>query len=203
MIKQRLFAQFRNPHGPLGWVAGRIMSRRESNVARTLATVDLLDLASGDRVLEIGHGPGVGLEAALAVAGEVVGLEQSTAMRSMAARRNRAAVRDGRLLFVVADAQDPPPDLDGFDAIFSSNVWQFWPDQVGTLAAWRDRLESGGTMAVIFRPPLAGATEAEAHEAGERISEQLGEAGYCDVRLELIQIGDVPAVCGLGRRPLG
>ena len=116
MIKQRLFAQFRNPHGPLGWVAGRIMSKRESNVARTLATVDLLETCTGDRVLEIGHGPGVGLEAALAVSGDVVGLERSTSMRSMAARRNRAAVRDGRLVFVVADAQDPPPGLDGFDA---------------------------------------------------------------------------------------
>ncbi len=203
MIKQRLFAQFRNPHGPLGWVAGRIMSKRESNVARTLATVDLLELAPGDRVLEIGHGPGVGLEAALAVSGDVVGLERSTSMRSMAARRNRAAVRDGRLVFVVADAQDPPPGLDGFDAIFSSNVWQFWTDQVGTLAAWRDRLEPGGIMAVTFRPPLAGSTEAEAREAGDRIAGQLGEAGYCDVRLELIPVGDVPAVCGLGRRSPG
>jgi len=201
VITERLVAQFRNPHGPLGWVAGGVMSRRESNVTRTLATVDLLELSAPDRVLEIGHGPGVGLAAALAVADEVVGLEQSTAMRSMAERRNRAAVRSGRLSLVIADAQDPPPGLDGFDAIFSSNVWQFWSDQVATLSAWRDRLRPGGTMAVTFRPPLSGATEREALEAGGLVVDQLAEAGYRDVRLVAIPIGEVPAVCGLGRRP--
>jgi SAM-dependent methyltransferase len=200
VIKERLVGQFRNPHGPLGWVAGRIMSKRESNVLRTLATVDLLELSATDRVLEIGHGPGIGLEAALAVAGEVVGLERSTAMRSMAARRNRSAVENGRLALVVADARHPPPEVAGFDAIFSSNVWQFWVDPVATLTAWRDRLVPHGTMAVTFRPPLTGATEDEALAAGERIVAQLEEAGYVDVRLESIPIGDVPAVCGLGRR---
>ncbi len=201
MIKQHLFAQFGHPTGALGWLAGRIMSRRESNVARTLATVDLLGLSSTDRVLEIGHGPGVGLEAALAVAGDVIGLERSTSMRSMAGRRNRQAVRDRRLSLVTGDAETPPPELGDFDAIFSSNVWQFWSDQVGTLVAWRERLTPGGRMAVTFRPPLAGATESEALEAGNLIVDQLEQAGYCDVRLEPIPIGAVPAVCGLGRRP--
>ena len=203
MIKQRLMRQFPNPQGPLGWVAGVIMSKREANIARTLATVELLELSSDDRVLEIGHGPGIGLEAALDAAGAVVGLEQSTAMRSMAARRNRRAVADGRLTFVVADAQHPPAGIGVFDAVFSSNVWQFWSDQVATLVAWRDHLTPGGRMAVTFRPPLSNATEAEALAAGDEIVEQLVEAGYVDVRLELIPVGDIPAVCALGRRAAG
>lgn len=201
MIKQRLMRQFPNPRGPLGWVAGVIMSRRDANVARTLATVDLLGLSPTDRVLEIGHGPGIGLEAALRVAGEVVGLEQSKKMRSMAARRNRTDVRTGRLSFVTADAQEPTGDLGEFDAIFSSNVWQFWSDPVVTLTWWRDRLVPGGTMAVTYRPPLAGATEADAVAAGDLIVRQLGEGGYDDVRLELVSIGAVPAVCAMGHRP--
>lgn len=179
------------------------MSKRESNVERTIATVDVLALAPTDRVLEIGHGPGVGLERSLAVAaqGSVVGLEQSTTMRSMAERRSKAAVETGRLTFVTADAQRPPTDIGQFDAIFSSNVWQFWDDPVDTLRRWRPHLEPGGTMAVTFRPPHPKADAAEALDAGNRIVDQLTEAGYADVHLETIPIGDVPAVCGIGSAP--
>jgi len=199
-IQQRLVSQFGHPRGPLGWVAGRIMSKRTSNVDRTLATIDLLDLSPTAGVLELGHGPGVGLERALAVVvdGSVVGLEQSTTMRSMAARRNRDAERSGRLTLVTADAQSPPPDIGQFDAIFSSNVWQFWSDPIETLRRWQAHLTPGGTMAVTFRPPHPKADEAEALGAGERIVDHLPQAGYHDVRLERIQIGDVPAVCGIG-----
>jgi SAM-dependent methyltransferase len=199
-IQQRLVSQFGHPRGPLGWVAGRIMSKRTSNVERTLATIELLDLKVTDRVLEIGHGPGVGLERVLAVVdqGSVVGLERSTAMTSMASRRNRAAVKSGRLTFVTADAQTPPADIGQFDAIFSSNVWQFWSDPIETLRRWRAHLTSDGVMAVTFRPPHPKADEGEALAAGQRIVDQLRQAGYRDVRLETFQIGDVPAVCGIG-----
>lgn len=201
-VKQHLFSQFANPRGPLGWLAGRIMSKRRGNVERTIATVGLLELSPAARVLELGHGPGVGLEAALAAVpdGVVVGLEQSTTMRSMAERRLRGAAKSGRLTFVTADAQSPPGDLGEFDAIFSSNVWQFWEDQVETLRRWWAHLAPGGRIAVTYRPPLADAQASEALEAGVRIVEQLREAGYAEVRLETIEIGDVPAVCGIAVR---
>ena len=200
-IRKHLHKQFGHPTGALGWLAGRIMSKRTSNVERTLATIDLLSLDPASRVLEIGHGPGVGLERVLQVVTDrsVVGLEQSTTMRSMAARRNKGAVDSGRLTLVTADAEQPPKDVGQFDAIFSSNVWQFWSDPVSTLARWRPHLASGGVMAVTFRPPHPKADEAEALAAGDRIIGHLSEAGYVDVRLETIPIGDVPAVCGLGR----
>ncbi len=203
-IRQRLIGQFGHPRGPLGWIAGRIMTKRTANVERTLATVDLLGLAPTDRVLELGHGPGIGLERALAMvpSGSVVGLERSATMRSMAARRNRAAAQDGRLRLVTADAQQPPADIGQFDAIFSSNVWLFWDDPAETLRRWLAHLNPGATMAVTFRPPHPKADTSEALAAGQKITDDLNEAGYCDVRLELIQIGEIPAVCGLGRAPL-
>jgi SAM-dependent methyltransferase len=200
-IKQHLFSQFANPRGPLGWLAGRIMSKRAGNVERTIAAIGLLELGAADRVLELGHGPGVGLERAPAAVpeGHVVGLEQSTTMPSMAARRNRGAVAGGRLSFVTADAQDPPTDLGEFDAIFSSNVWQFWADPVETLRRLAGHLAPGGRMAVTYRPPLAGATADEALDEAERIVGRLEAAGYARVRFETIEVGDVPAVVGLAR----
>lgn len=201
-LRQHIVGQFGHPRGPLGWLAGRVMSRRESNVERTIATVRLLGLRPEASVLELGHGPGIGLAHALAAApnGQVVGLERSTAMSSMAARRNRSAVRDGRLSLVVADAERPPTDIGTFDAIFSSNVWLFWQDPVTTLQAWSSHLVPGGVMAVTFRPPHPKADEVEAIAAGARIASDLSAAGYHQVRTELIPIGDVPAVCVLGLR---
>jgi SAM-dependent methyltransferase len=199
--KQHLISQFGHPRGALGWGAGWLMSKRVGNVQRTLATVDLLELRPGDRVLELGHGPGVGVERALAVVGRdgrVVGLERSATMRSMTARRNRTAIREGRLSLQVGDAAAPPADLGGFDAIFSSNVWLFWSDPVAVLRAYHGHLVPGGRMAVTFRPPHPDAGPVEALAAGERIAAQLDEAGYADVRVEQIPIGDVPAVCGIG-----
>ena len=64
-IKTHLYDQFREPRGPLGVLAGRIMSKRSSNRERSAWTVDLLDVQPDDRILELGYGPGLGLEAAL------------------------------------------------------------------------------------------------------------------------------------------
>ncbi len=199
-LRRHVVSQFGNPRGPFGWVAGRIMSRRASNVERTTATVDLLGLSRHAHVLELGHGPGIGLERALRAApeGRVVGLEHSATMSSMAARRNRRAVRAGRLRLVVADAQAPPADIGSFDAIFSSNVWQFWDDPAATLLAWRPHLAPGGLMAVTFRPPHPGAVAGEALAVGDRIADDLSAAGYDGVHIERVPIGDLPAVCVLG-----
>jgi SAM-dependent methyltransferase len=102
------------------------------------------------------------------------------------------------LAFVTADAQSPPADIGQFDAIFSSNVWQFWSDPIETLRCWLAHVGPGGSMAVTFRPPHPKADEGEALAAGQRIVDHLRQAGYRDVRLETFQIGDVPAVCGIG-----
>src|SRR5579875_3191486 len=91
-----LFAQFARPSGPLGRVAGWMMARTDAD---DRWIVDLLDVQPDDRVLEIGFGPGVAIAllAARATAGIVVGVDPSDVMAQQAARRNRAAVRAGRV----------------------------------------------------------------------------------------------------------
>ena len=61
-------AQFHQSAGAAGHVAGWIMGRRSSNVARNRWAVQLLDVQPADRVIELGCGPGVAI-AALATAG--------------------------------------------------------------------------------------------------------------------------------------
>src|SRR5919197_1400300 len=76
-------AQFHQPTGAVGHIAGWIMGRRSSNVARNRWAVGLLDVQPTDRVIELGCGPGVAI-AALAV--NTVGMwpDKITPLRELA-----------------------------------------------------------------------------------------------------------------------
>ena len=75
-------AQFHQPTGAVGHVAGWIMGRRSSNVARNRWAVQLLDVQPADRVIELGCGPGVAIAALAtrAIRGLVVGVDHSQVM---------------------------------------------------------------------------------------------------------------------------
>ncbi|MGH2370537.1 MAG: class I SAM-dependent methyltransferase, partial [Chloroflexota bacterium] len=107
---RRLFAQFAQPSGLLGHVAGFLMARTDAD---DRWVVELLDVQPDDRVIEIGFGPGVaiGLLAERATAGLVAGVDPSEVMVRQATRWNRAAVRAGRVeLRQGATAALPYPD---------------------------------------------------------------------------------------------
>ena len=82
-------AQFHHPTGAVGHVAGWIMGRRSSNVARNRWAVQLLDVQPTDRVIELGCGPGVAIAALAtrAIRGLVVGVDHSQVMIRQARRR--------------------------------------------------------------------------------------------------------------------
>jgi cyclopropane fatty-acyl-phospholipid synthase-like methyltransferase len=202
-IKARLFDQFRQPRGPLGILAGRIMSKRSSNQQRSAWTVELLNLHLGDRVLELGYGPGLGIEAALALlpAGTLVGLDHSDTMRKMATKRIRAAHPEAHPDLRIGDAQALPDDIGVFDKIFSCNVWLFWEDPVAVFENLREHLAQGGTIAVTHLPRPGQATRETSLTAAARITEQLTQAGYSDIRQELLEVDRAPAVCILAKQP--
>jgi trans-aconitate methyltransferase len=202
-IKTRLYDQFREPRGPLGVLAGRVMSTRSSNRERSAWTVGLLDVQPDDRILELGYGPGLGLEAALGrlSTGRLVGLDHSTTMRNMAARRLRSVRGPVQPDLRVGSAEALPDDLGTFDKVFSCNVWLFWKDPVTVLGLLRGHLAPGGTVAVTHLPRHGGATGETTLRAAATITAQLIEAGYSALRHEVLELDPVPAVCVLATRP--
>lgn len=155
MIKERLIAHFSHPRGVLGWVAGRIMATRDTNVARNAWIADILDPAPDARILEIGHGPGLAIEAIVPQldGGSVVGVDISSLMESTAARRNRAAVADGTVAFEVADSANLPEGLDGFDLIYGVNASMFWDNPATAVKGLASRLADGGELVLAYMPP--------------------------------------------------
>jgi trans-aconitate methyltransferase len=200
-IKARMIDQFRQPRGPFGVLAGRFMARRSSNQQRSAWTVDLLDLQPGDRVLELGYGPGIGIEAVMRrlQSGVLVGVDHSEAMRKMALERVRDLDGQVRPVLRIGDAQALPDDIGTFDKIFSCNVWLFWQDPVAVFKQLRPHVAADGTLAVTHLPRGRQATRDTSLSAGATITAQLDEAGYGEMRQEVLELDPVPAVCVLAK----
>lgn len=175
------------------------MARRSSNQQRSAWTVHLLDIRPDDRVLELGYGPGLGIEAALGRlrTGSIVGVDHSATMRRMAARRARAAGGAVQPDLRIGDAGNLAPDIGTFDKIFSCNVWLFWQDPVGVFERLRDHLAPGGTVAVTHLPRHGGAGRDTSLGAAAAIADLLTRAGYRDIRRQILELDPAPAVCAL------
>jgi SAM-dependent methyltransferase len=205
-IRDRLVRQAHRPSGVAGSLVGIMFGHRRSNVARNRWVAGLLAPRPGERVLELGCGPGVAL-AALAASGPdlVVGVDHSDVMVRQATRRNRQAVADGRVRVVQADAADlapgVPPCDEPFDVVLAVNVIGFWSDPAERLAGVRALLRPGGRIALVAQPRNAGATADDSRRAAERLTRLLGEAGYGDVGVDTLAL-DPPAVCVRAVSPL-
>ncbi len=87
-IKHRLAAQFRQPKGFFGKLAGFIMSRQNREPIKWI--ISLLDIQPNDHVLEIGFGQGTGitLVSEQALSGRVCGIDISETMVKKARKLN-------------------------------------------------------------------------------------------------------------------
>ncbi len=204
-LRAAVVSQFREPRGALGHLAGWVMARRASNRQRIGWTVDLLGLDPGDRVLEFGCGPGVGLAlcAPRLSSGCVVGLDHSQVMLDQAARRNRAAVGCGRARLQRGGLEALPGLGGGFDKVFSSNVIQFLPDKVAAFRAFHGAMIAGGIVATTYLPRRRGATRETARAMAEEVATAMTTAGFAAIRTAELPLEPVPAVCVLGAAARG
>jgi ubiquinone/menaquinone biosynthesis C-methylase UbiE len=180
------------------------MGSRASNRERNRWAVSLLDIRPRDRVLEIGFGPGVAIReiARLAVDGYVCGIDHSEEMVRQASRRNAQALGSGRVDLRLGSLEDLPAFDRLFDKILAVNVIQFVADPVACLAALRGLLPAGGLIAIAHQPRCPGATDEISALRGERIAAQLAQAGFSDVRVEMLKLKPA-VVCVLGLNPSG
>ena len=193
-------AQFHQPTGAVGHVVGWIMGRRSSNVARNRWAVQLLDVQSADRVIELGCGPGVAIAALAARAsqGLVVGVDHSQVMVRQARRRNRVAIRAGRVRLIHAPVQSLSISDGPFNAALAVNTVGMWPDPASRLRELARLLRPGGRIALVSQPRCSGATAATSAAAASKLADLLTEAGFEHLRTEMLDL-DPPAACVLGQ----
>jgi SAM-dependent methyltransferase len=192
-------SQFGHPRGILGWLVGHVMAI--NNRSRGAWVREQLDAQPGDRVLEVGCGPGVDLAAVAARTAYAAGVDVSAEMVRQAGARCAAAVAAGRVAIVRASATALPfPDAT-FDRAFSINSVQFWEDRALALHELRRVLRPGGVLAVAIQPRNPGADAATTRAWQSKLEAALAAAGFEGVSSKLDERPRIPVVCVVGRRP--
>jgi len=196
-LRRRVVAQFGRPSGWAGRLAGILMAHRPSNIARNRFTVELLGVQPGDRVLEIGFGPGISLQHlhALAPEGLVTGIDHSVEMLRQAARRNSEAIASGRMILQLGSVTHLPAPQLLYDRIMAVNNVMFWEQPTVQLRRLIEQLRPDGTIALTSQPRGRGVTQAETRKSGERLAALLKQSGFRAIQTRFLPLDPVDAVC--------
>jgi arsenite methyltransferase len=191
LLMRVLDPAFGHPRGPLGRVGGALMAR--GNVDQERWAVAEATLRPGERVLAVGHGPGVGVALAaaeVAPSGHVVGVDPSDAMRRMAAERCHAQIRQRTVELRSGTAEDTGCDGDSVDAAISVNNVMLWDREAGFAELARVLRRGGRLVVTVHRHVLAAAPEellAAAEKAGfEAVSVRLRDRRFNSPAVEVL-----------------
>ncbi|MRG86001.1 class I SAM-dependent methyltransferase [Salinibacillus xinjiangensis] len=197
-IIKKFAQQFEKPEGFLGIIAGMLMSTVGTEKNRW--TISLLNVRKDDNVLEIGFGPGIGIELTSKVIqdGKIFGIDYSEKMLQQAQKRNKDAIQKGQVELILTDVQNLPSFNLRFDKVFSINSIIFWEKPVETLKGIRELMKENGMIAITVQPFMKGATEETTKQLGTKIINHLKEAGYSDIKMEIKHMKPVATVCVLG-----
>lgn len=145
-----LASQLRHPQGKHGREVGDMM--HESNIGMTRHSIACLELAPGDRILELGHGNGGHIAGLFQDHRQITyhGLDISTLMHDEAVRINQPLVDSRQARFYLYDGQQIPFADHHFDKIFTVNTIYFWDDPAGMLAGLYRVLRPGGRLCITF-----------------------------------------------------
>jgi len=157
------------------WLSGLLENPWTDNFAGTEATLERIGLRPGQRVLEVGPGPGrLLIPAARRVqpGGEVVGLDIQPGMRSMLqARADRAGLTN--LTAVLGDASRPNFPPGSFDVIYMVTVLGEIPDKEAALRHCYSALRPGGRLSITEILPDPH------YQLTGRVRQLADAAGFC------------------------
>jgi ubiquinone/menaquinone biosynthesis C-methylase UbiE len=144
--------QGRNPTGCLGAIIGRIMAGETA--ADNDRAITILGIQPTDSVIDVGtgHGRSLGMMAARATRGIVVGVDTSDVMLAIARRRNRALIRKGRVQVEKGASDNLPFPSASFDKALAVHTLYFWQPAEPHLRSIANILKVGGRFLLAFRP---------------------------------------------------
>ncbi len=145
-----LMHMFGRPSGLPGRIGGWMMAKMNRLHAEWV--IGLLAIDRNFSVVEIGFGPGAGIEllAQSSRATYIAGVDPSQEMFDQATARNARAITRGQVDLRIGQAEHLPFGSNMFDSAFAINSMQLWSDRDAGLAEIRRVLKPGGTIALCF-----------------------------------------------------
>ncbi|KAG5281999.1 hypothetical protein AALO_G00051130 [Alosa alosa] len=149
MFLQKLGPQLGRPtQSVAGWITAKVLTRRNRVLEEN--AVKLCDISPQDTVLELGHGPGVGLEAAARLLsgpkGRLLGIDYSEYMHQVASDKMQELIASGKVTLYHCDVASMPISESNVDKVFHCNCYYFWPDLKKGTSEIHRVMKPGGLM---------------------------------------------------------
>lgn len=139
--------------------------------------VDVLDPQPGDRLLEIGPGPGVAVQliAPLLRDGRITAIDRSEVAVRRTTARNQPHVSAGKVLVQRCSFEQFDDRAGQFDKIYAINVNLFWVREANDeLRKAMRLLEPGGALFIFYETPGVS----KARRIAQRLKPKLTGAGF-------------------------
>jgi len=176
-LRQALIDQFKLPRGVPGALAGHMMARK--NRKRIQWAVSEMGVKPGERVLEVGHGPGTAIAEIFKLEPRcrVVGIDPSSVMHAQAQRKNHQKMEAGQLDLLTVAAEDYDGRGGPFDLVFAINVLPFCRNPAGRVGDFASWLNPGGRIVIGHQIPLKSVDNSEIDAREQEFSSWLKLAG--------------------------
>ena len=149
MISEFIANQFRKPTGFFGKIISKLMKKGNSFVYDKL--IPALEINPKDHILEIGYGPGIGIDMILQQYDCFVsGIDFSELMFKEASLRNRNHIENKKAELTYGDFLSSAMIPHQYDKIFCINVIYFWDSLQEPFHKIKNGLKEGGVFCMYM-----------------------------------------------------
>ncbi|XP_058860406.1 uncharacterized methyltransferase YdaC-like [Acipenser ruthenus] len=175
----------------MGWVTQSLM--KQNNRFLEENAVRLCEIQADNTVLEVGFGPGLGLQEAVQYLtdprGKLLGLDYSEYMHKVARERLRDHIASGKVRLFQGRVESIPLPACSVDKVYHCNCHLYWPDMRAGNAELLRVMRPGALMVSTLnldylRWGLSWGFLQGANVEPKPYLEALRAAGFTDVRLE-------------------
>jgi ubiquinone/menaquinone biosynthesis C-methylase UbiE len=173
----------KKPEGFFGELIGEYLAQDfyETN----MWAIHLLDIQEGEKILEIGFGPGIAVEEVIktTAASFVGGFDYSELMVAAAKKRNTCAVQEGKVDLRHGNVISPPSFGILFDKCVVINNIMYWPKPIVSLKKVRGMLKPGGFISLVFHREQKQFLAGLCHDEICQYISLLERAGFSDIQV--------------------
>ncbi|XP_061590925.1 uncharacterized methyltransferase YdaC [Cololabis saira] len=192
MWAKKLGKELGNPtRSVAGWLVSKLLTVRNQVLEEN--AVQLCGIQPGNTVLELGHGPGLGLQTAATLltepTGHLIGVDYSQYMHEMAKERMKELISSGKVTLHHCDVAAMPLADSTVDKVFHCNCYYFWPDLNQGATEIHRVMRSGGLMVTTLRLSHVATMAAKRVMPGDNWRPEvymtaLEDSGFTDIRME-------------------